>query len=107
MRVEPMVGAASASMRRVDEHRRLQVDALAAEGEGHAALLAGAVGTEMFARAAALYRRSWEAAPPEAWGRLVGYVKAAVLAGEAREAAGMVLEAVGPAPASPTAAYAA
>ena len=34
-----------------------------------------------FAQAAELYRESWEVAPPSAYGRLVGMVKSAVLAG--------------------------
>ena len=37
--------------------------------------------------AARLYRESWEAAPPRSYGRLVGMLKAAVLAGDAEEEA--------------------
>jgi hypothetical protein len=35
-----------------------------------------------FAEAARLYRQSWEEAPPSAYGRLVGMLKSAVLAGK-------------------------
>jgi hypothetical protein len=90
----------------VEEHRRRQVEALEIEGEAQRALMAGEDARARFARAAAGYRASWDAAPPDAWGRLVGYVKAAILAEDADEAAGFALRAVGAEPSSPTAAYA-
>ena len=40
-----------------------------------------------FQAAAERYRASWEAAGPRAFGRLIGYLKASVLAGEAGHAA--------------------
>ncbi|HWT26182.1 MAG TPA: hypothetical protein VN213_21925, partial [Solirubrobacteraceae bacterium] len=58
-------------------------DAVAQEARGQRALLAGTPGAAAELRAAAeLYRRSWEAAPPRSFGRLVGMLKAAVLAGD-------------------------
>ena len=57
--------------------------AIQRDGEGQRALLAGdrdAARAE-FAAAAELYRRSWEVAPPTAYGRLVGMLKSAALAG--------------------------
>jgi predicted CoA-binding protein len=57
-------------------------DAIAADGDAHRALLAGADAGPALRRAAAAYRTSWEAAPPRSYGRLVGYAKASILAGE-------------------------
>jgi predicted CoA-binding protein len=57
-------------------------EAIAADGEAHRALLAGEDAREPLRRAAAAYRASWEAAPPRSFGRLVGYAKASILAGE-------------------------
>ncbi len=57
-------------------------DAIAADGEAHRALLAGEDAGPALRRAAAAYRASWEAAPPRSYGRLVGYAKASILAGE-------------------------
>lgn len=55
----------------------------AAYGAGLASLMAGAADAPLwFARAAARWRASWELAPPDAWGRPVGAVKAALLAGD-------------------------
>src|SRR5690606_7188223 len=56
--------------------------AIAAEGEAYARLLAGEPAGEALRRAAAAYRASWETAPPRSFGRLVGFAKASVLAGE-------------------------
>ena len=71
------------------EHRDLMLAAIAAEGEAHAALLAGdgAAATAAYARAVDGYRRSWALAPPKSYGRLVGLLKAAVLGGNGRAAA--------------------
>jgi hypothetical protein len=55
-------------------------------------------------RAAERYRASWEAAPPRAFGRLVGYAKASVLAGD--EPAPYVREQLGDEVDSPPAAWA-
>lgn len=91
-----------------DEHAALLDAALAAEREAHAALVAGDAVTarDAFREASDHYRASWEAAPPTAFGRLVGMLKAAVLAGEGETAARYVHAAVGEQPASPTSAYA-
>jgi hypothetical protein len=71
------------------EHRELMIAAIATEGEAHEALLAGDVDAARtaYAKAAEQYRASWALAPPKSYGRLVGLVKAAVLAGQARPAA--------------------
>ncbi len=57
-------------------------EAIAADGEAHRALLAGDDAREPLRRAAERYRASWEAAPPGSYGRLVGYAKASILAGD-------------------------
>jgi predicted CoA-binding protein len=57
-------------------------EAIAADGEAHRALLAGHDARPALRRAAERYRASWEAAPPGSYGRLVGYAKASILAGE-------------------------
>src|SRR3954463_8090955 len=69
-------------IRRVD-HWELMLTAVSREGEGHRAALRGdVVGAQTaYWRAVEAYRASWEAAPPEAFGRLVGLGKASVLAG--------------------------
>ena len=66
--------------------------AIATEGEAHAALLAGDQdgARAAYARAAEQYRKSWALAPPKSYGRLVGLLKAAVLAGQAESAAAEV-----------------
>ena len=38
--------------------------------------------TEWFLRSADCYRASWDGAPPDSWGRPIGALKAAVLAGD-------------------------
>jgi hypothetical protein len=82
-------------------------EAIALEAEAQQALLAGAVDMAgaAFRAAAGRYRASWEAAPPRAYGRLVGELKAAVLGGEAVAAATHARAAIGK-PDSPTSAYA-
>jgi hypothetical protein len=99
--------ARAGTLARVD-HRALLDEALQLEAEGQRALLEGdAQGARDALRAASdRYRASWEAAPPDAYGRLVGMLKAAVLAGDAETAARYVHTAVGDEPASPTSAYA-
>jgi hypothetical protein len=59
-------------------------EAIAAEREGHRLLLAGdaAAATTQLRAAAAHYRVSWELAPPRSYGRLIGALKAAVIAGD-------------------------
>ena len=71
------------------EHRDLMLAAIAAEGEAHAALLAGdgEKAADAYARAVESYRASWALAPPKSYGRLVGLLKAAVLGGDPHAAA--------------------
>jgi hypothetical protein len=90
-------------------HLELMRAAIAHDGEGQRALLDGdvAAGEAAFAEAADLYRRSWEDAPPASYGRLVGMLKAAVLAGAGEVEATYVFRALGRDDrGSPTAAYA-
>src|SRR4051794_36380822 len=92
------------------EHKRLMLEAIAREGEGHRALLDGdhEAASTAYAAAATAYRASWEAAPPSAYGRLVGMIKAAVLAGDGEPEAAYVVAQIGDddARASAPAAYA-
>jgi hypothetical protein len=63
-------------------------DAIEIEGAAHRLLLAGdPAAAETFQRAAARYRESWELAPPRSFGRLIGMLKAQILAGDAEQAA--------------------
>jgi hypothetical protein len=92
------------------EHRELMLAAIASEGEAHSALLAGDAETARagYARAVEQYRASWALAPPKSYGRLVGLVKAGVLAGDAPAAAAEVraaLDGDADADGSPVAAY--
>ena len=84
--------------------------AIEREGDGHRAALRGdpAGATAAYGRAIEAYRSSWEAAPPNAYGRLVGLLKAAVLCGAGAEDAAYVRAAISneDAAGSPTAAYA-
>lgn len=91
-----------------EEHRALQAAAVAADAEAQRCLLAGdPVGAKPHLRSAQqLYRESWEAAPPGGYGRLVGMLKAAILLGEAEEAAAYALAALAFGTESATAAYA-
>lgn len=81
-------------------------DALTAEADAYGALLAGEDAAPAFARARDAYLASHAQTGPSSWGRLVGGLKMAVLAGDgaegiAREAVAQVGEAE-----SPAAAYA-
>jgi hypothetical protein len=92
-------------------HRELMAAAIERDGDAQRALLAGdrATALESFAQAADLYRRSWEQAPPQAYGRLVGMLKSSILAGQADQAAayaGGALSDADRVTASPTASYA-
>ena len=93
------------------EHRELMIAAIATEGEAHAALLAGDGDTARagYVTAAEQYLASWKLAPPKSYGRLVGLVKAGVLAGQAEPAAAEVRAALhgdADAAGSPVASYA-
>ena len=94
--------------RRVPDHQRLLTEAIEREAEGHRLLLAadGDAARVALAHAAVLNRRSWEAAPPRSYGRLVGMLKAAVLAGEGPAAAHYALRVLGSQGDSPTSWYA-
>jgi hypothetical protein len=78
--------------------------AIRADGEGLRALLDGDGETarERLDEAVARYRASWELAPPRSFGRLVGMLKAAIIAGEAAEAAAYAREQVGEADSPPS-----
>jgi hypothetical protein len=93
------------------EHRDAMAAAIALEGEAHRALLAGDAATaeERLRAAAERYRASWELAPPRSYGRLIGMLKALVIAGDdgaARDAAAYVRAEVSEDDASPPAWYA-
>lgn len=96
---------------RPGEHRDAMGEAIALEGDAHRALLAGeaASAAERLRAAAERYRASWELAPPRSFGRLIGMLKALVIAGDdaaARDAAAYVREHVSAEDASPPAWYA-
>jgi uncharacterized protein len=79
-------------------------EAIAADGEAHRALFAGEDARGALRHAAEHYRASWAAAPPRSYGRLVGYAKASILAGD--DPAGFVTEQLGPQDNSPPACWA-
>jgi hypothetical protein len=91
-----------------EEHRALQARAVEADAGAQRRLMAGdRAGAEPFLRESErLYRESWEAAPPGGYGRLVGMLKAAILCGDARDAAAYAFAALSGESDSPTAAYA-
>jgi hypothetical protein len=63
-------------------HREALLEALELEGRGQRLLLDGDDdAADTLRRAVERYRTSWELAPPASYGRLVGMLKAAVLAG--------------------------
>jgi hypothetical protein len=70
-------------------HLDLLREAIAVEGRGQRALLAGEerAAAEALLEASRLYRESWELASPTRFGRLIGMLKAAVIAGDASSAA--------------------
>lgn len=83
-------------------------EALELEAQGQAALLSGDTerGKEAMRGAADLYRRSWEHAQPDSYGRLIGLLKAAVIGGAGEHAAAYVREQLNDFAASPAAGYA-
>jgi hypothetical protein len=87
-------------------HLDLLREAIAGEGRAQQALLAGEDAREGMLAASDLYRRSWEVAPPESYGRLIGMLKAAVIAGDAADAAAYARVAVPDDAHSPPARYA-
>lgn len=91
------------------KHQELLTAAIEREEQAQLRLLAGDrdAARAQFAAAAELYRRSWEAAHAGAFGRLVGMLKAAVLAGGGMPEAHYARSALGECdPESPTASYA-
>jgi hypothetical protein len=88
-------------------HLDLLLEAVDAEAGGQRALLAGDVETArpMFEAAARRYRASFECAPPASYGRLVGMLKAAVIAGDPADAADYARVAITSADQTPTASY--
>lgn len=89
-------------------HAELLSEGVAADAAAFRALFAGRPGEarERLREAAGLYRRSWEVAPPRSFGRLVAYLKSAVLAGDGADAAAYVRDALGGDCDSPTSCYA-
>jgi hypothetical protein len=102
-------------------HQDALREALALDARAHRLLLDGdeAAAAGALREAAGRYRASWELAPPRSYGRLIGMLKAAILAGDAagearyaraaltEEATGLTEGAeAGAAAASPPAAYA-
>lgn len=89
-------------------HLELLQQALAVEADGQRALLAGdaEAGRGAMAEAARLYRESWEVAPPNSFGRLIGTIKAAVIAGDPEATARYVRSQIPAGTLSPPAAYA-
>lgn len=77
------------SVGELPDQQRYLLEALEREGAGYRALLGGDAEEARTALGAAAeaYRRSWEAAPSRAFGRLVGTLKASILCGRAGEAA--------------------
>lgn len=89
-------------------HLDLLIQAITVEGAAQKALLDGrdSEAREGFRRAAGLYRRSWPISPPRSFGRLIGMLKAAIIAGDGLSEAIYTLNAIGPRGDSPPSAYA-
>jgi len=93
----------------IEPHRELMTAAIALEALAHQAAVDGDLDASRaaFLEAAATYTASWELASPKSFGRLVGMLKAGILAGRGIEEARYVEQALAGADAtSPTAAYA-
>jgi hypothetical protein len=91
------------------KHQQLLTAAIERDAEGQRELMAGHPDEARvaFREAADMYRQSWEAAPPRSYGRLVGMLKSAVLAGGGAPEATYARCALGDVdPESPTASYA-
>jgi hypothetical protein len=89
-------------------HLELLREAVATEARAHRALFAGNADDagNALRDASRLYRASWEAAAPGSFGRLIGMLKAAVIAGDAATEAAYAREQIDPAADSPPAHYA-
>jgi hypothetical protein len=93
----------------IEPHRELMTAAIASEAVAHRAAVDGHLDESRaaFLEAAATYRASWELASPKSFGRLVGMLKAGILAGRGIDDARYVERALsGGEATSPTAAYA-
>jgi hypothetical protein len=90
------------------DDQELLREAIGFERAAQQALLRGdaARSRTLFRAASERYRASWEAAGPRAFGRLIGFLKAAILWGEGGHAAGYVRARLGEACDSPPACYA-
>lgn len=79
------------------DDQQLLREAIALERQAQQALLRGdaARSRALFRDAAERYRASWEAAGPRAYGRLIGFLKASVLAGDGGHAAAYARDALG------------
>lgn len=89
-------------------HQELLRAAIERDGAAQRALFAGDQqnACTAFREAAQLYRQSWDEAPPRSYGRLIGMLKAAVLAGGGEDEASYVRHAIPEDEDSPTACYA-
>ncbi len=88
-------------------HRDLLEDAIRIEGEAQRELLSGdiAAARSLFLASADLYRESYDCAPPGGYGRLMGMLKASIIAGDTSAAVGHARTAIADAAASPTVGY--
>jgi len=79
------------------DHRDLMLEAMGLEADGQRMLLAGetSAGRRAMRAAADRYRESWARAPQRAYGRAVGMLKAAVIAGGGTEEAAHVRRTIG------------
>lgn len=89
------------------DHLELSREAIRLDGAAQQALLRGDTvrAQALFRAAADRYRASWEAAPPRSYGRLVGMLKSAILAGDGGHEAVYARRALSDACDSPPACY--
>ncbi|MBA3862267.1 MAG: hypothetical protein H0X56_09885 [Solirubrobacterales bacterium] len=80
-----------------EAHRTLMLEAMELEADGQRRLLAGetSAGRQSMSEAADRYRASWARAPQRAYGRAVGMLKAAVIAGGGVEEAAHARRTIG------------
>jgi hypothetical protein len=91
-----------------ENHAALMTAAIERDAAAHRALFSGDRdgARAEFAQSAELYRRSWEAASPTSYGRLIGMLKSAVLAGGGEDEAAYATRELGEDQSdSPSAAY--
>ncbi len=89
------------------EHHDVLLEAIAIEADAQRRLLAGDAegGGERLRAAVERYRTSWELAPARSYGRLLGMLKAAIIAGAGATEAAYARAAVGPQGDSPPSWY--